>query len=409
MRDLFCLDTKDYNPDGKVIKRPSVRAVVAKEGKVLLVYSRKYDYYKFPGGGFKDGENPIEALCREVAEETGYLVLPDTCKEYGRVLRRNRDDYDENGIFEQENFYYFCEISDEMTATNLDDYEAEEEFTAVWMEPIAASRHNLHNRKNTGGDSVMVKREGLVLDMADAELRRMDRDRREAETVKSLAYVRDREENEAPDYADMLAYVESKLAQPGTERIGAKNSIAYSRYEHTRRVLGWAKRLYDGYDKKEAVRYEDLMIATIFHDIGRKRALETGGAHGPVGAPMTAEYLSTHGYERERIDYICNLVARHSDKKALREEGTDETLVLLMEADLLDDMGALGIVMDCMIVENQNPRAKFKDCLDHIMRYTQRLQRENPCVTEIGRKLWDEKTKLVDAFVEALQQDVELI
>ena len=49
-RQLFILDKKDYSEDASVVRRPSARAVVVKDDKVLLIHSEKFDYYKFPGG-----------------------------------------------------------------------------------------------------------------------------------------------------------------------------------------------------------------------------------------------------------------------------------------------------------------------------------------------------------------------
>ena len=83
MKELFSLDMKDYDPDGKVFSRPSARAIVFKNDKVLLVYSKKYNYYKFPGGGIENGEKPEDALIREVREETGYQIIAESIEEYG--------------------------------------------------------------------------------------------------------------------------------------------------------------------------------------------------------------------------------------------------------------------------------------------------------------------------------------
>ena len=71
MRALFEIDTKDYDPKGPAFVRPSVRGIILRDGKVAMVHSLKYDYYKFPGGGIEAGETRPQALVREVAEESG--------------------------------------------------------------------------------------------------------------------------------------------------------------------------------------------------------------------------------------------------------------------------------------------------------------------------------------------------
>lgn len=54
--------------------RSGVSAIVAKDGKVLLVKRGKQPYQGFwslPGGSIKIGEGPGEAIIRELKEETG--------------------------------------------------------------------------------------------------------------------------------------------------------------------------------------------------------------------------------------------------------------------------------------------------------------------------------------------------
>ncbi len=398
MRELFLMDTKDYNEDGRVFYRPSARAMIVREGKVLLIYSKKYDYYKFPGGGIKEGESPQEALIREVAEESGYRIIPDSIKEYGHVLRRQRDIYDTKGIFEQDNLYYLCEAEDAIGETHLDTYEEEEGFTPVWKLPFDAYRHNRF-RNNLGGDPVLIEREERVLELLDGELIKEKLKKRQEEIINSLGDDK---------YFEMFSYVEKTLGTHKTENIGGKTSISYSRIAHTLRVTMWAKRLFEETTNKEEIKYDDLITASIFHDVGRNYAEKGKLPHAQAGVPITVAYLLEHGYEKERAEYIGHLVGAHSDKYLLKEPTLDENLRILLEADLLDDMGALGIVMDCMVTEARNPQAGFDDCLEHIERYTLRLQQENPMASEAGRKFWEEKTKIVEDFVNALRMDVGL-
>ena len=102
MRTLFTLDTHDYDPNGYKVIRPSVRGILIRDGKILMVHSLKYDYYKFPGGGIEAGESLPEALCREVREESGMKVEPASIREFGLVHRRSRGD--NGGVFIQDNF-----------------------------------------------------------------------------------------------------------------------------------------------------------------------------------------------------------------------------------------------------------------------------------------------------------------
>ena len=103
MKSLFIIDKKDYEKNWAVSERPSARAIIIKDKLLAMVYSEKYKYYKFPGGGIEKGENPESALVREVGEETGLAVISDTIKEYGKVDILRKSDILENTIFRQEN------------------------------------------------------------------------------------------------------------------------------------------------------------------------------------------------------------------------------------------------------------------------------------------------------------------
>ena len=104
MERLFIMDKKDYNEALPRFRRPSVRGIIISKGKVAMVYSKKFDYYKFPGGGIENNEAHIQTLVREVSEETGLTIIPDTVKEFGSVLRIQLSSYAQDTIFEQENF-----------------------------------------------------------------------------------------------------------------------------------------------------------------------------------------------------------------------------------------------------------------------------------------------------------------
>ena len=163
MKRLFIIDLKDYTDSMKRFRRPSVRAVIMKNGRIAMVHSLKYDYYKFAGGGIEEGESHEAALIREVMEETGLAVKPETIHEFGSVLRIQKSLYEENTIFEQENFYYFCSTDSEILPQNLDEYEKDERFTLEYIEPEKAIEVN-RTHEHFGYDRALIEREAMVLE-----------------------------------------------------------------------------------------------------------------------------------------------------------------------------------------------------------------------------------------------------
>lgn len=162
MRLLFTLDTKDYDRNARVYVRPSVRGILIRGGRVGMVYSMKYAYYKFPGGGIEDGESQTDALIREVAEEAGLAVIPGTIREYGYVHRIQKGERET--VFIQDNYYYFCEAEAALYPQRLEEYEADERFTLRFVDPmqaITANRAKGHGPK----DPVMLEREARVLEL----------------------------------------------------------------------------------------------------------------------------------------------------------------------------------------------------------------------------------------------------
>lgn len=162
MRLLFEIDTKDYNINGKKFIRPSVRSIIIKENKVAMVHSIKYNYYKFPGGGIEDGENHNQALIRETLEELGLTIIKEFIKEYGYVHRIQKSElYD---VFIQDNYYYLCDVENEVKTQNLDDYESEEKFTLEYMDAREVIDIN-RNKKHGPKDQNMIEREAKVLEL----------------------------------------------------------------------------------------------------------------------------------------------------------------------------------------------------------------------------------------------------
>lgn len=164
MELLFEIDAKDYNPNGETFIRPSCRSIIIKENKIFMVHSLKYDYYKLPGGGIEKGESKIDALIRETKEESGLVIKPETIKEFGMVHRIQKGKRFDCEVFIQDNYYYLCEVEDEISEQNLDTYEADEYFTLEYADyrvALEANKKPDHGPK----DPIMIQREAMVLEL----------------------------------------------------------------------------------------------------------------------------------------------------------------------------------------------------------------------------------------------------
>ena len=168
MRLLFEMDMKDYGECTHSFRRDSARSIIISNGKIAMIHSKKYDYYKFPGGGIENGEDPIEAMIRETQEEAGLTVIPETVKEYGYVHRIQRSDKDPSECFVQDNYYYLCDAADGLVSQDLDEYEKKESYQLEYVEPSLAIQKN-RSVKDSPYNRMMFEREARVLEMLISE------------------------------------------------------------------------------------------------------------------------------------------------------------------------------------------------------------------------------------------------
>jgi 8-oxo-dGTP pyrophosphatase MutT (NUDIX family) len=173
MRELFTIDKKNYKEKGTIGRRPSVRGIIIKDGKIAMIHSLKYDYYKLPGGGIEEGEAYEETLIREVKEESGLVVIPESIQEYGYVHRIEKGRFEDKFI--QDNYYYLCAAEEELQIQHLDDYEEEEGFRLEFVTPQEAIDTNRFHSHGDKEEIVtfqgMLERENRVLEMLMQEIK----------------------------------------------------------------------------------------------------------------------------------------------------------------------------------------------------------------------------------------------
>lgn len=157
-RILLISDCKDMSLEIK--ERKASRAIMFCDDKLVMIRSKKYGEYKFPGGGLKSGEFLKDTLVREVLEETGLDVERKSIKEFGKVEEVHPDSYERGKIFKNVSYYFLCNYTDNGKTSNMDDYEREFGYEVCYVDIDKAISENI---KVINSGPPWVKREIEVL------------------------------------------------------------------------------------------------------------------------------------------------------------------------------------------------------------------------------------------------------
>lgn len=197
-------------------------------------------------------------------------------------------------------------------------------------------------------------------------------------------------------YKKMFQFVDNYLSQSNVPILPFRK-----RSDHIKRVFMWSQRLIP---KEYSINKEALLIAAIFHDVGYATCSNFVD-HAENGAVICQDYLKSHNYDEDMIAFIVYLVRNHSNKDLMTNKDTPLELILLMEADLLDETGALSITWDCMSEGSQEVQS-FEKTHAHIMKYSYKDVNSNPMITELGKNFWEKKQTLTSMFIEQLSFDL---
>ena len=147
---MFNIDLSSINrQDGKIFTRIAAKAIIFVDDKLLMIESSDGDL-KFPGGGAEGNESAVEALKREVTEETGFIIK-DVVSQLGTITEFKADKFEKDAFFEMISHYYLCSLSEEKTETNMDEYELELQMRPVWISLDDAIKQNneiMNNKPN---------------------------------------------------------------------------------------------------------------------------------------------------------------------------------------------------------------------------------------------------------------------
>lgn len=199
-------------------------------------------------------------------------------------------------------------------------------------------------------------------------------------------------------YNECLEYVRDYLRDNNGDISNRPNQQFRSRIAHTKRVFNWAKIISEDLD----INREALYLAAIFHDVGY--GCGDDEYHAKKSASIFKEYGILNNIQSDLIDYTSYLIENHSEKNLIESDIPLE-LVLLMEADLLDEEGTLRILWDSFIV-GKSDKVSYEEAYRRIIEGSKNMPRR--LVTRKTNEILEKKLMIFEEFLNQLENDLFL-
>ena len=202
------------------------------------------------------------------------------------------------------------------------------------------------------------------------------------------------------DFNNMLEFVHDILKRNDALKPHKPNQCFRNRYEHSVRVYKWAQRL--------AVDFKDInldicLTACIFHDVGYAYGKDD---HAISSAKIFNEYVKDKNFDKDFIDEVEWIIINHSDKSLLQTT-TNHNFIIVLEADLLDEEGALGILWD-LLAAGKKDVSSYYLALEELSKHSSHILGQDMMVSKTAKMYWNSKKKLVRDFMDQIKEDLFL-
>ncbi|MGS0972185.1 MAG: HD domain-containing protein [Candidatus Izemoplasmataceae bacterium] len=171
-----------------------------------------------------------------------------------------------------------------------------------------------------------------------------------------------------------------------------------SRYRHTLRVLMWVERL----QKELGGDLEILTYSTILHDC----AWNDKENHAVTSYRVAKDFLDGFELEEEFKSKVLEGVLHHNQNDTL---GLCKESYILMDADELDEVGAICIFWDTLAENHENDTMSYKSALLRIKRYIPDLYKNIPKFHfDYALDVYNRKLKFMEDFIKEAEEELEI-
>ncbi|MBC2580778.1 HD domain-containing protein [Clostridium sp. DJ247] len=203
-------------------------------------------------------------------------------------------------------------------------------------------------------------------------------------------------------YEDMINYVKKFLDNRELEVDDFENKYPFRiRFQHILRVYNWTHRLNEFEKGDEQV----VSIAAIFHDVGKRN--DNSIPHADLSAEICSKYLESINYDKNQSKRIIQAIKKHSSKKECIEKLSLEDRILI-DADLLDEVGAITVLWDSMATVMETDPSYMK-VYERLQKRLERIKKKSSLTkTKTGARFYEERLRFLENFIENLEYELQV-
>ena len=197
---------------------------------------------------------------------------------------------------------------------------------------------------------------------------------------------------------DLTLEITKEFVRKNIESIKRPNYPFRSRFRHTLRVLMWVERL----QKELGGDLGVLRYSALLHDCDWN-----GEENHAITSYNTAkDFLDQFELDSEFKQKVLEGVRYHNERG--RKNLSKETYIL-MDADELDEVGAVCIMWDTLAEQHTNDKVTYKTVLERIRKYIPRFYENIEHLNfQYTKDIYKRKIKFQELFIKEAEEELEI-